>query len=121
MTALVVLALQVVGCTAAAPVAVVTGRVEAGPVCPVETDPHDPNCAPHPVAGTTISFKTAGGDAAVATSGDDGFIRIEIPVGTVLVTPQPVDGLLGTPEPFEVEVTRAGADLGTLEYDTGIR
>jgi hypothetical protein len=124
ITTVVVIALLAGACGAPAgraPVAEVSGRVVAGAVCPVETDPPDPNCAPRPVAGAQLRFETGAGDGVVATTDADGVFRIEIPVGTVLVTPEPVEGLMGTPEPFEVTLTETGLDMEPIEYDTGIR
>ncbi len=102
----------------------VTGSVTAGPVCPVEQNPPDPACAPRPVEGAVIV--ATGGDGAEvarATSDADGAYVMDIgQTGTILLTAQPVEGLMGVPEPVTVELTEPGqvvrVDLG---YDTGIR
>ena len=60
-----------------------SGRLEviarAGPVCPVETDPPSPECAPRPVDSATIIVTDATGDeVARGTTGPDGVVvRLE--------------------------------------------
>jgi hypothetical protein len=101
----------------------VQGRVTAGPTCPVETVPPDPACAERPVTGAVLVFTTAsGGEVARATSGADGAFSVELAPGSYTVTAQPVEGLMGTPAPMDVEVV-AGQPMTELQvsYDTGIR
>ena len=100
---------------------VVSGRLVAGPVCPVETDPPSPECAPRPVGGATVVIETAAGDSVSAVSEPDGRFEASVAVGAIRVIPQPVEGLLGTPQPIEVEVEGGSLDLGEIAYDTGIR
>ena len=100
---------------------VVTGRLVAGPVCPVETDPPSPECAPRPVGGATVVIETAAGDSVSAVSDPDGRFEASVTAGAIRVIPQPVEGLLGTPPPIEVEVEGGSLDLGEIAYDTGIR
>lgn len=100
----------------------VSVRLTAGPTCPVETVPPDPACAPQPVEGALVVVLDAGGnDVGQATSDADGRLVLELPAGGYVVAPQPVDGLMGTPEGQSVFV-RAG-ETAELEfgYDTGIR
>ena len=103
----------------------IVGRALAGPVCPVVQDPPDPGCADRPVAGATVVIRdTDGAQVAEVMTGADGVFLVAVPgSGTFVVEAQPVEGLLGTPAPFEVAVPAgpgawAIADLG---YDTGIR
>jgi hypothetical protein len=101
----------------------VRGTVTAGPTCPVERDPPDPACAARPVGGAVLVFTDAGGTGvARATSAADGTFSVELAPGAYRVTAEPVDGLMGTPEPIEVEV-EAGQPMMDLQvsYDTGIR
>ena len=101
----------------------VRGTVSAGPTCPVERDPPDPNCAERPVAGAVLVFTDAAGtEVGRVTSAPDGTFRIELAPGTYRVTAQPVGGLMGTPEPMDAEVV-AGQPMTELQvsYDTGIR
>lgn len=112
------------GPTQSGPAPVITGVVTAGPVCPVEANPPDPACAPRPVAGAVIVATNDEGDEVGRTlSGDDGAYELVVgQTGTLTVTGQPVEGLMGTPEPQQVTLTgdvrRATLDLA---YDTGIR
>lgn len=100
---------------------VVTGQVLAGPVCPVETNPPDPACAPRPVAGAIVVAVAESGDRAETTTGADGRFSFELAAGRYEIVAQPAEGLMGTPEPIEVEVASGSIDLGVLMYDTGIR
>jgi len=98
------------------------GIAVAGPVCPVETVPPDPDCAPRPVAGAILVIRDRAGSAvARATTEADGSFFVELPAGDYVVEPQPVDGLMGTAAPLAVTVAEGlGVQVG-IEYDTGIR
>jgi hypothetical protein len=101
----------------------VRGTVTSGPTCPVETQPPDPACAARPVAGAVLLFTDAdGAEVARATSAADGTFSVELAPGAYLVTAEPMEGLMGTPEPLDVEVA-AGEPMTELQlsYDTGIR
>jgi hypothetical protein len=101
----------------------VRGTVTSGPTCPVETQPPDPACAARPVAGAVLVFTDAdGAEVARATSAADGTFSVELAPGAYRVTAEPVEGLMGTPEPLNVEV-EAGKPMTELQisYDTGIR
>ena len=65
----------------------------------------------------------SGSEVARATSDADGAFALTLPPGTYRLTPQPVDGLLGTPEPISFAVLTGSApiDLSPISYDTGIR
>ena len=104
------------------PPAVIEGRVVAGPVCPVETDPPDPACAPQPVPSaeiTVINLDT--GSQTVAITDTQGRFRIEIEAGTVQLTGETVQGLIGVPDPVEITATPGDRHVINLTYDTGIR
>lgn len=106
--------------------AVVTARLEitalAGPVCPVETDPPSPECAPQPVESATIVVTDATGDeVARGTTGSDGVVGFDVSPGELTVVPQPVEGLLGTASTISVTLTADQTVLVTVDYDTGIR
>jgi hypothetical protein len=94
----------------------------AGPTCPVETVPPDPNCAPRPVAGAVLIVRDADGrEVARTTAGADGSYVVVLPPGSYSVDPQPVEGLLTKAETATVEVL--AGDFAQLDwaYDTGIR
>jgi hypothetical protein len=115
-------AVSVTACSAApdVPVYVVSGRVVAGPVCPVETAPPDPGCAPRPVEGAVIV--AVGEDwRSEAVADSDGRFALSLPDGGYILEPQAVEGLMGTASPIAVEVRGGPVDVGELGYDTGIR
>lgn len=99
----------------------VVGQALAGPVCPVETNPPDPDCAPRAVVGAVVFAVADSGDRVETTTGADGRFSFELAAGRYEIVAQPADGLMGTPEPIEVEATSGSIDLGVLMYDTGIR
>lgn len=94
----------------------------AGPVCPVEQVPPDPNCAPRPVVNATVSLYAADGtEIESTTSTAEGVVAFEVEPGAYYVVAHPVEGLMGTPEPQAFAVI-AGSQAGmTMAYDTGIR
>ncbi|MEX0710478.1 MAG: carboxypeptidase-like regulatory domain-containing protein [Chloroflexota bacterium] len=101
----------------------VRGVVTAGPTCPVVTDPPDPDCADRTVAGAVqVVNDAAGVEVARATAGADGTFSIELAPGAYRVVAQPVEGLMGTPAPIDLQV-EAGQPMTELQvvYDTGIR
>jgi hypothetical protein len=101
----------------------VRGTVSAGPTCPVQRDPPDPACAERPVAGAVLVVSDASGtEVKRVTSAADGSFSVELAPGAYRVTAQPVDGLMGTPAPIDVQV-EAGQPMTELQvsYDTGIR
>jgi hypothetical protein len=100
----------------------IAGIAVAGPVCPVETVPPDPGCAPRPVAGAVLVIRDgAGSEVARTTTEADGSFFVELPAGDYLVEPQPVEGLLGTAPALEVTVVDGIPAQVQIEYDTGIR
>ena len=106
--------------------AVATARLEvtafAGPVCPVETDPPSPECAPRPVDAATIVVTDAtGNEIARGTTGFDGAVGFEVTPGELAVIPQPVEGLLGTAAMISVTLSAGQTLQVTVDYDTGIR
>lgn len=105
-----------------------TGELEvtvvAGPVCPVETVPPDPACAPRPVPGAPVLVSPADGrDILVAegTTDEDGFVRLDLAAGDYIVSGGEVDGFFGRPEPVTVTIAGGETTSVMLAYDTGIR
>ena len=99
----------------------VFGVALAGPVCPVETNPPDPACAPRPVVGAKVLAVSDSGEEFESTTDGDGRFSLLLPPDKYEVIAQPVQGLMGSPTPVEIEVRSEAIDLGVLEYDTGIR
>lgn len=100
---------------------VISGLALASPVCPVETNPPDPACAPRPVVGAIVLAVAESGDRVETTTGPDGRFSFDLAAGRYQIVPQPADGLMGTPGPIEVEAASGSIDVGVLMYDTGIR
>ena len=99
----------------------VFGVALAGPVCPVETNPPDPACAPRPVVGATVLAVSDSGQEFESRTDGDGRFSFLLPPDKYEIIAQPVEGLMGSPTPVETEVRSEAIDLGVLEYDTGIR
>ena len=100
----------------------ITGHAMAGPVCPVETNPPDPACAPRPVVDAEIVVRDETGAQVGATrSATDGTFTIELEPGRYVVEGRPVEGLMGAPQPAEAVVAAGGLTDLELAYDTGIR
>lgn len=96
----------------------------AGPVCPVETDPPDPDCAPRPVEGAVVLVQPADGrDIVIAqgTTDADGRVRLDVPPGDYIVIGAEAEGLMAAPEPVAVSVAVNQTVSVALGYDTGIR
>lgn len=99
----------------------VLGLVRAGPTCPVERQPPDPECEDQPVAGAVLLVKDdRGREVAVVESNDEGRFQLRLEAGRYTLEPQPYEGLLGTAPPQEFVVSDAVIEL-LVEYDTGIR
>ena len=124
---LAVVLLVLAGCLPA-PSAAETGTLEievvAGPVCPVEQDPPDPDCEPRPVDGARILVQPGDGRDIVVgetTTDADGNASIQLPEGNYIVVGVEVDGLMSRPEPVAVTLRAGEHTMVTLAYDTGIR
>ncbi len=93
-----------------------------GPICPVVTDPPDPECLPTPVPGAVVVIRdVAGAEVANETTGDDGTLFVELEAGTYTLEAQPVEGTMSPPAAQSVTVPDSTGIPVTLEYDTGIR
>ena len=90
-------------------------------MCPVETNPPDPACAPRPVAGAVVVAVAESGDRVETTTGPDGRFSFDLAAGRYQIVALPAEGLMGTPEPVDVEAASGSIDVGVLMYDTGIR
>lgn len=101
----------------------IRGTALAGPACAVVQNPPDPACADRPVAGAVIVVTNqTGAEVMRITTGADGTYDVPLGPGVYTLTPQPVEGLLGT---AEAQMVRLEIGEGVVEidfaYDTGIR
>lgn len=98
----------------------IRGIALAGPTCAVVIA-NDPNCAPRPVEGATIHvIDVTGIEVAQLITNADGEFAVTLPPGGYRVTADAVDGLMGTPDPVQLNVAETTIDI-QLDYDTGIR
>ena len=94
----------------------------AGPTCPVETVPPDPNCEPRPVAGAVVSVQDAAGkEVAKVTLDAAGMGFVDVPAGAYVVVAESAEGMMGLPEPQKIVVEAGRATAVALAFDTGIR
>jgi hypothetical protein len=104
-----------------APTGTLTLTLTAGPVCPVERIPPDPNCAPRPVADAEVIVLTADGrEIARPKSDAAGKIRLTLPQGRYIVRPVQANTFPSAPAEVTVDVGAIPVDVA-LSYDTGIR
>ena len=110
--------------TTLAPLAEVRGTVLFSPVCPVETDPPDPACAPRPGPATVELARADGIVVAQDRAGDDGQFSMTVPPGDYAVHAFGPDAAVGggcQPDPPEITVTPETSTTVTVSCDTGIR
>ena len=109
-------------CSAGCPPSGIEGRVLQSPICPVETDPPQPECAPRPYQATVIVW-SADHSAQVAkfTADEDGRFRVPLEPGDYSIEPQGEGRFPMPPRPFAVTVPRDQFVHLDIEYDTGIR
>jgi hypothetical protein len=108
------------GCGAGEPdlVATVTGIVEQGPTCPVET--LDSPCPPAPAVGATVEVLQEGEVVAATTTDADGRFELAAPEGAVEVRAESADGLPS--QDVATFTLEAGDDVEAAFFlDTGIR
>lgn len=102
----------------------ISGRVVAGPTCPVETVPPDPKCAPSPVAASVRVVRRADHHlVARARTRSDGSFRIRLRPGRYAVTARPVAGgpLPRCPPGIHATVHRGRYARVAISCDSGIR
>ncbi len=102
--------------------ALVTLTLLAGPICPVETVPADPGCAPRPVTNAEVVLRDpSGAEVGRGQSNDEGILVLEVAPGAYYIETLPVEGLMRSADAVAFAV--AGGDVTgmVLSYDTGIR
>lgn len=99
-----------------------TVKLSAGPTCPVERNPPDPNCAPRAVSNADVTvYDPQGNVVATGVSDANGMASLEVPTGSYYVAVQAVEGLMGSPEAQAFSVLGGGQATLLFQYDTGIR
>lgn len=96
-------------------------EVVAGPQCPVQQDPPDPECEDKPVEGVEIVVVNKAGGRIPATTGADGRVALDLPVGTYEIIALELEEFMGTPGPASVTVGADATSEIQFTYDTGIR
>ncbi len=101
-----------------------TGKVTIGPICPVESDPPDPNCQPseetynsYPIAVWTTDKKSKLGQIKPNVNGS---YSIELPVGRYLIDLKN-QHFFGTTLPATVNIEPNDTKILDILIDTGIR
>src|SRR4051794_38193158 len=99
----------------------IRGTVTEGPTCPV-VRPDDPTCDPRPIAGATVTVKTAdGATVARVTTENDGTYAIGLPPGRYVVEATRAEGFATSSGPAQASVTANERTVVDLAFDTGIR
>lgn len=94
----------------------------AGPQCPVQQSPPDPDCEDAPVPGAVIILTRSGSTSEIRVTTDaEGRAVIDLEPGVWTITPLDVEGLLGTAPLVEVLVQSGQLVDVVVMYDTGIR
>ncbi|MEK7251844.1 MAG: carboxypeptidase-like regulatory domain-containing protein, partial [Actinomycetota bacterium] len=79
-------------------------------------------CPDQPVASASIFIIDADGEVVAEVVTDaNGLYSVELRPGSYRVTPQFVEGLMGTAAPVEVTIVAASTTVLDFSYDTGIR
>ncbi|MES2135061.1 MAG: hypothetical protein V4449_02385 [Patescibacteria group bacterium] len=101
----------------------IRGIVLAGPVCPVERNPPDPNCADRPIETNVSVYKASDITRAlvVTTGAQNGTFEMKLPAGEYVV----MSGPYGVPLPrcsdVSVSVKENAYTNVQVSCDTGIR
>ncbi len=102
----------------------VFGYVHAGPTCPVERIPPDPNCADRPVANANVSIRVTSSGALVKSivSDANGNFRADLSSGTYTISVTPQSGGY-LPRCNEAQATVSVNQVSNVDVscDTGIR
>ena len=98
----------------------IRGEATAGPTCPVERYPPDPQCRDRPYQATVrVRRKRTGAVVKTFTAHKDGTFKVRLRPGTYRLEPANKGWPRGTPQ--DVTVRSHKFKHVHLEYDTGIR
>ncbi|HTN24790.1 MAG TPA: hypothetical protein VL120_12435 [Solirubrobacteraceae bacterium] len=123
-SALVLVALAAAAAPATGAGQGISGRVVAGPTCPVETIPPDPRCAPAAVAARVRVVRRSDHHlVAQPRTRTDGSFRIRLRPGRYSVTARPVAGgpLPRCPPGINATVRAGHYTRVAISCDSGIR
>jgi len=95
-----------------------SGRITAGPTCPVEQAGHP--CPPQPVAAQVVVRDRSGRTVATTRSRADGTYQLSVAAGAVALEVLP-PGPFPRCTPVDVTVAPAQAIRADITCDTGIR
>jgi hypothetical protein len=99
----------------------ITGKVVAGPTCPV-VRANDPSCNPRPVAGAVVVVRSVDGTEVARVQADGtGSFQAALPPGSYTVGGDQSAGFPGPPPPIAVTVVANTRTPVQLLFDTGIR
>jgi len=102
--------------------AVVSVRVIAGPVCPVERNPPDPQCAPRPVGNSEIVLHDpSGAEVDRGTTDSAGMVAFQVPAGAYYAQPAADQGFIGSADGAALSVAAGQTMSVVILLDTGIR
>lgn len=111
-------------CPSTAGMGTLEGRVTLSPICPVETFPPNPSCAPKPYQ-TLVSIRTLSGTVVASVPTDEnGYYRVTVKPGEYEVT---ASGGNPLPRCEDVRVSVISDDINemnasvNISCDTGIR
>jgi hypothetical protein len=102
----------------------IRGRVVAGPTCPVETVPPNPQCAPRAFAARVRVYRRSDQrTVARVRTGDDGRFEVRLRPGRYAVSARPVAGgpLPRCPQDVEATVRVGRYTHVAIACDSGIR
>lgn len=98
----------------------VQGHVTAGPTCPVERIPPDPQCADRPVASTAVLASNQSGGYSTVTDAD-GYYRLVLPAGVAFTINVGLPGRFPVCPSDTVTVSAGRTVTKDIGCDTGIR
>jgi len=97
-------------------------KVRLGDICPHDTVPPSPECAPQPLAGARLRLLDANGRAVSAgKSGADGKVRLRARAGEYTLAARPVSGVRITPGAQSVTLARGVKRSLVVTYFTGMQ
>ena len=100
----------------------IRGEATAGPTCPVERYPPDPQCKDRPYQATVkVRRKRTGAFVKKFTAHSDGTFKVRLKPGTYTLQPQPGKNGFPWARDQDVKVHAHKFAHVHLEYDTGIR